>query len=350
MKSIIGFLNNANLHAIISTLFKIIYNKSRKFKFCCTRRNLKQCWSAVLISRNHSITRLYYRKRKDSINPQLLALKKKEEKNHRTSHLCARPFQSTKQLLARPFNQVSNFGRAPFNQVGNMGMPKNPPPPSYPRAPSLLSVSTAGPPSPLIPRPAQTHTPPPTLGMVASVYGLWPQCGHLETTQAVTLKSGSSMTLLQFLHLHRHTPHGHNLNYTIWTLYAESVSSQQCHSPLGAPWSTGERTFPSIKQLWARPDQQGRAPFHLSGNFGCALINRGAHFPAILSYLSFSLPTFTCPLSCKKPRTCAQQQRPLDPRIKDPVAVGVRVALKETPLLFEFFSAHLSLSTFLQKA
>jgi hypothetical protein len=34
---------------------------------------------------------------------------------------------------------------------------------------------------------------------------------------------------------HRHTPRGHNLNYTIWTLYAESVSSQQCHSPLGAP-------------------------------------------------------------------------------------------------------------------
>ena len=64
--------------------------------------------------------------------------------------------------------------------------------------------------------------------------------------------------------------------------------------------------------------------------------------------LSVSLPTFPFPLSCKKPRT--QQQRLLDPRIKDPVAVGVRVALKETPLLFEFFPAHLSLSTFLQKA
>jgi hypothetical protein len=34
---------------------------------------------------------------------------------------------------------------------------------------------------------------------------------------------------------HPHTPRIHNLNYTIWTLYAESVSSQQCHSPLGAP-------------------------------------------------------------------------------------------------------------------
>jgi hypothetical protein len=65
---------------------------------------------------------------------------------------------------------------------------------------------------------------------------------------------------------------------------------------------------------------------------------------------SVSLLTFPYPLSCKKSRTRAQQQHPLDPRIKDPVAVGVSVALKETPLLFEFFPAHLSLSTFLQKA
>ena len=41
----------------------------------------------------------------------------------------------------------------------------------------------------------QTHT----WGMMASVCGLWPQCGQLETTQAITLKSGSSRTLLQFL-------------------------------------------------------------------------------------------------------------------------------------------------------
>jgi hypothetical protein len=45
----------------------------------------------------------------------------------------------------------------------------------------------------------QTHTPSHTWGMMALVCGLWPQCGQLETTQAVTLKSGSSMTLLQFL-------------------------------------------------------------------------------------------------------------------------------------------------------
>ena len=47
----------------------------------------------------------------------------------------------------------------------------------------------------------QTHTPPHTWGMMASVCGLWPQCGQLETTQAATLKSGSSRTLLQFLNL-----------------------------------------------------------------------------------------------------------------------------------------------------
>ena len=30
---------------------------------------------------------------------------------------------------------------------------------------------------------------------------------------------------------HRHTPRGHNLNYTIWTLYAETVSFlvNKCH-------------------------------------------------------------------------------------------------------------------------
>jgi len=116
----------------------------------------------------------------------------------------------------------------------------------------------------------QTHSPPHTWGMMASVCGLWPQYGQLETTQAITLKSGSSRTSLQFLNLpglgrncirssvisawgwgqgvlpacwvayksrprrtsgqstasdgHCHTPRGHNLNYTIWTLYAESVS------------------------------------------------------------------------------------------------------------------------------
>jgi hypothetical protein len=31
---------------------------SLKNLFCCIRRNLQQCWSAVLISRNHSLTRL----------------------------------------------------------------------------------------------------------------------------------------------------------------------------------------------------------------------------------------------------------------------------------------------------
>jgi hypothetical protein len=40
-----------------------------------------------------------------------------------------------------------------------------------------------------------------TWGMMASVCGLWPQCGQLETTQATTLKSGSGRTSLQFLNL-----------------------------------------------------------------------------------------------------------------------------------------------------
>ena len=144
------------------------------------------------------------------------------------------------------------------------------------------------------------HTPLPLLCMVASVCGLWVQCGHLETTQAVRLKSGSSRTLPQFLNLpgcgencirkfqhegggmlywpacwvaykrkswraglqsaasdgQRHTPCGHNLNYTIWTLYAESVSSHQVPFTPGCSSFTQGHTllpgacpFQSIKQL-----------------------------------------------------------------------------------------------------
>jgi hypothetical protein len=52
----------------------------------------------------------------------------------------------------------------------------------------------------------------------------------------------------------------------------------------------------------------------------------------LLSYLSFSLPTFPCTLSCKKPRTRAQQQHPLDPLIKDPVAVGVHPERDSSPI------------------
>ncbi len=53
--------------------------------------------------------KLYYREQKDSINPQLLALKKK--KNHQTSYPWAH-YQSSKQ-----------HGRALVNQVSNMGAP-----------------------------------------------------------------------------------------------------------------------------------------------------------------------------------------------------------------------------------
>ncbi len=56
MKSIIGFLNNSHLHAKISTLLIIILHLVNKNLFCCIFEIT--CWSAVLISRNHSITRL----------------------------------------------------------------------------------------------------------------------------------------------------------------------------------------------------------------------------------------------------------------------------------------------------
>ena len=124
------------------------------------------------------------------------------------------------------------------------------------------------------------HTPPPLLSMLSLDAASWPLYGHLEITQAVRLKSTSNRSLHQFMKLlgcgenriqkfscfsarkgacctglpaglpikenpgepglqsaasdrHHHTPRGHNLNYTIWIL--ESESSQQCHSPVGAP-------------------------------------------------------------------------------------------------------------------
>ncbi len=139
---------------------------------------------------------------------------------------------------------------------------------------------------------------------------LWPRCGHLETIQAVRLKSGSSMSLQQFIKFsgcgekcirkfstfqcgrvgvqscctglpsrmpikvnpgesalqsaasdgQSHTPRQHNLNYTIWTLDAVSVSVPQLgrtlfnqSSHLGAcPRSWG--VLQTIKQvIRARP-------------------------------------------------------------------------------------------------
>jgi hypothetical protein len=161
------------------------------------------------------------------------------------------------------------------------------------------------------------------------VCSLWPQCGHLETTQAVTLKSGSSMTLLQFLNLpgygencirkiscfsvrvgacctglpvgspikenpgelgfqsaasdgHRHTPRGHNLNYTIWTLYAESVSSNQAPFTQGpAPFTKGRAPFPINQANLGMPFSQGCALLkgactlsYQPGKLGHALLTR----------------------------------------------------------------------------
>ncbi len=83
----------------------------------------------------------------------------------------------------------------------------------------------------------------------------WPACWV-----AYKRKSWRAWTLVCSSDQHRYTPRGHNLNYTIWILYAESLTSHQCHSPLGMPWSTGARPFQSIRQLWARPSPRG-APF-----------------------------------------------------------------------------------------
>ena len=65
--------------------------------------------------------------------------------------------------------------------------------------------------------------------------------------------------------------------------------------------------------------------------------------------LSVSLPTFPYPLSCKKPRTMHSSSACVILG-SDPDAVGVHVALKETPLLFEFSLPTFSLPTFPAKS
>jgi hypothetical protein len=58
MKSIIGFFNNSNLHATISTLLIINLHRVKKIYFAVLVEIYNNVGSAVLISRNHSITRL----------------------------------------------------------------------------------------------------------------------------------------------------------------------------------------------------------------------------------------------------------------------------------------------------
>jgi hypothetical protein len=61
MNSVIGFLNNSNLHAIISLLLTIHLQLVKKIYFAVLEEiynNVVPHWSAVLISFNHSITRL----------------------------------------------------------------------------------------------------------------------------------------------------------------------------------------------------------------------------------------------------------------------------------------------------
>ncbi len=46
MKSIIGFINNSNLHAIISTLLIINLHRVKKIYFAVLEEINNKCWSA----------------------------------------------------------------------------------------------------------------------------------------------------------------------------------------------------------------------------------------------------------------------------------------------------------------
>jgi hypothetical protein len=61
---------------------------------------------------------------------------------------------------------------------------------------------------------------------------------------------------------------------------------------------------------------------------------------------TFSLPTFSLPIFSAKSLGHVHSSSASLILGSDPDAVGVHVALKKTPLLFEFFPAHLSLPTF----
>jgi hypothetical protein len=61
MKSIIEFLNNSNIHAIVSTSLIINLHWLKKIYFAVLEdiyNNVFPLWSVVFISRNHYITRL----------------------------------------------------------------------------------------------------------------------------------------------------------------------------------------------------------------------------------------------------------------------------------------------------
>jgi hypothetical protein len=99
-----------------------------------------------------------------------------------------------------PFNQFiqgtpQNLGRAPNNQLSNI--PSTLPPLHSLRLlppPLCAQLTTYS----LSSRQRPTH---PSTPLVHSGLGcsLWPRYGHLETTQAVRRKSGSCMSLQQFL-------------------------------------------------------------------------------------------------------------------------------------------------------
>ncbi len=66
----------------------------------------------------------------------------------------------------------------------------------------------------------------------------------------------------------------------------------------------------------------------------------------LLTQLEFSLPTFSLPTFPAKSLGHVHSSSACLILGSDLDTVGVNVALKETPLLFEFFRAHLSLPTF----
>jgi hypothetical protein len=138
------------------------------------------------------------------------------------------PFQSTRQLLGPSalFNQSGNIGQ---HMAWNL---------------FLLPASTAD--STLLPHSQgqmNPHTPPPLLSMASSKAASWPRYGHLVIPKVqlfqrrkgafctglppgMPIKENLKGSILQSeaSDRHRHTLRGHNLNYTIWILYAESVS------------------------------------------------------------------------------------------------------------------------------
>jgi len=159
-------------------------------------------------------------------------------------------------------------GRAPII-LGAHPEPTSTHPLSNPLPPPAFNISWSPPPPPYLGQGGTTHPSTP-FDLKSSVATSWPQDGFLTTSQAITMNPRSQWSLFEFgkwlncericiqkfsccsgerghfvlvawwagyksrprrisgqsaaSDRHSHTPRGHNLNYTIWILYAESVS------------------------------------------------------------------------------------------------------------------------------